>query len=243
MDRLFVTRTGRSEEPVNLWKRLVGLGRSEPQSPTGEPKSVRLPPPLDGYGDLNVREVIKTSSVEELRRMLEELPVESITIDALVAGDTRAHDRLFELCIQFSSVLANYAQIREEYPEFDLPSSVPADELLDLVLPRFVNQLQAQSGRHILPVAGQRIYSLAQDLISAGRNEEAASVLDVCQQVHTLDRGEVSFWRWACLHNIATTTERRDDLERAVQAARKIPGSRRSEVKQELEWEKKQLAG
>jgi hypothetical protein len=128
-------------------------------------------------------------------------------------------DRLFELCIHFCSILANYDVLRREHPEFRLPDELPAKQLGDELISRFVSQLRRQRASDIVPAAGPRLLSFAMDLITAARNSEALDVLSVCQGTLGINRDEVSFWTWACLNNIASKTKAPEDLRRALAAA------------------------
>jgi len=245
---------------MNLWKKLFASkpnaaeatsssasARAEPPrtggSKPGVVASVKLPQELDGPGDLNVREVIKAHNPARLREILRALPVESITLDQVLAGDTRRHDKLFELCIQFSSVLANYDALRRDHPEFGLPAGFPAQELGDALISRFTKQIQKQNAPDIIVAAGPRLLSFALDMIKAGRNHEALECLGVCKGVLAINRDEVSFWTWACLNNIASKTKKADDLRRALEAAEGVPAHRRPEIAKAIEWTRKQLAG
>ncbi|MFH2046204.1 MAG: hypothetical protein ABIK92_13770 [Pseudomonadota bacterium] len=206
-------------------------------------KRITLPDVLAKKGDMNIRDVIKSCSSNELQKIINELPIESLILDSTACSDVRLNDRLFQICIQFSSVLANYDSIRNENPDFKLPVDLPAFELSKNLIPRFVEQIKAQNTSDIFPAAGQEIFIFAQDLIKGGWNHEAFDCLSVCENIPGLNKNEVVFWSWASLHNIATKTKVRKIIKRALEASKKIPAGRREEVAKAIEWERKQLFG
>lgn len=195
--------------------------------------------------DFRVPDVLKRHSDDELRQSIRALPIESMRIDSGSASGIHdpidRHEWLFVACCNLIELLLRYDEVLRTQPSWGLRPVLPAQEFADAIIPRLIQQLRAQDAPKILPAQAKRIFGLAQAFINAGRETDAIACLEICGCTKWIPAGEVTFLTWMCLHNIAHTSKRREDVIRALKASERIPSDRQADARGAIEWERKQL--
>lgn len=203
-----------------------------------------MPPGLDREG-VSVTEFLQTSSNDQLRTALRQLPVENLIFDDFMCV-LKKNGWAFELVLYLADELATYNWYLEKKPESGRRSDLPADELKDLLIPRLITLLRKHNaGTTDLTPSITRFLKeqLGPNLCAGGYPQDAKAIFEICQkQSYTHSEGEenlLKYWIYFCLYRIAFLSKNKDDIKSALDASTKFtcpPGTDPAILQKMLDW-------
>jgi predicted transcriptional regulator len=159
-------------------------------------------------------EMLRTRSASEIEALCKTFPIEALRLDwNSIQRDFRNNKR-FELILVFTQILLKYEKILEKNPELQLPKSLPAKELSEILMSRLMPFIRRQQGVDIAQGLRPELYDFAMDLIRVGRNFDALTCLLVSRP--SLKGKAHDFWICSCRFNIAQDTKKKEDISAAI---------------------------
>jgi len=170
-------------------------------------------------GTEELYEMLCTRSADEIEELIRTFPIETLRLDwDSVAQDFRNHKR-FEIITFLAQILVQYDLIRRHWSHLNLPESLPAEELAEILMSRLMPFIRSQQGIEIAASLKTRLLDFAIGLMQAGRDHDALTCLLVSRGSIREDH---EFWICACRYNIAQTTKNDDDIIAAIESAEQI---------------------
>lgn len=198
-------------------------GSGAPDSDTGNKKekqiTVSSSPALLKYLDAakgtdELYEMLRTCSASQIKELCKTFPIETLQLDwNSIQRDFRNNKR-FELILVFAQILLKYEKILEKNPELQLPKSLPAKELSEILMSRLMPFIRRQQDVDIAQGLRPELYDFAMDLIRVGRNSDALTCLLVSKP--SLKGKSHDFWICSCRFNIAQGTKKPEDISAAI---------------------------
>lgn len=185
-----------------------------------------LPPGLETDG-VSVSEFIQSTSNDQLRTALRQLPIEKLIFDDIDCVLKKNGWALVVVNL-LASQLATYDWRLKNQPDPSRRSDLPAGELTDLVVPRLITALSKHTaaGRDVTPSIDKFFREeLGHNLVAGGYPREAKSLFEICLRQSyqpPVQREAMISWIFFCLYRVAFTSKNRDDVKAALEASTRV---------------------
>ncbi len=231
---------------MGLWNSLFkgsakadAVGSALPKLLQGDVKlDPQLPDRLKDPDDVDFEQLFSQSSSDELLRLCRQIPVEELILYPIRIPSrpdiltTDAMSNLMTACFR----MARHAAKRKDKPQ-----------LADSLVPRLIKRIEEHEPDKVIPLAWTVIRDLAMDLIRGGRNCDALQCLHFVERTilgkpWTKPGNEGAFWMVACHANIAWTSTKRQEIEKAITLIGTLKGEELKQMQPVLQGLKSRLA-
>jgi len=90
-------------------------------------------------GSEDIYEMLRSRSVEEIRQFCVSYPIDALHLDFESISQDFRHSKRFEFLTVLAEVFLKYDDISKQRPDLDLPESIPADELANILISRLMS--------------------------------------------------------------------------------------------------------
>jgi hypothetical protein len=185
-----------------------------------------MPPGLETEG-VSVKEFIHSTSNDQLRTALRQLPIENLIFDDIECA-LKKNSWALDVVMAFASQLATYNWRLKNQPEGGRRSDLAADEFNDIVIPRLIAALlkHTNAGHDVTPSIDRFFREeLGNNLVAGGYPREAKSIFEICQRQSYQPRAQrelMTSWIFFSLYRIAFMSKNHADIKAALDALAKV---------------------
>ena len=170
-------------------------------------------------GNADLWKWLSTFSENEIIQFSNDFSFKNINLSQKkLLNDVNLNPRFQLICFLISTLLA-YKVLLEEKPELNLHTTLPNEELVNILINKLINFLGKQKNKDIAIIYRKVLVELGRDLMKANRDREALECFLVSYPSEEKDH---LLGTLGCRFNIASTTKKLEDINVAIDLAEQI---------------------